>query len=173
VPTPKFEEKPVEPFSKEDIELVLKACDYCVDAHPENRRRFTMRRCAANRDHAIILTLLDTGLRASELCALKVGDAEMKTGKLEVKHGVLGGAKGRKGRAVFLGKATRRAVWRHLTGREDGEDQKAPLILNRGHRPFHADTLRILVTRIGRRAGVKDAHPHKFRHYAEFRTMPS
>ena len=45
VPTPKFEEKPVEPFSKEDIELVLKACDYCVEAHPENRRRFTMRRC--------------------------------------------------------------------------------------------------------------------------------
>jgi hypothetical protein len=33
----------------------------------------------------------------------------MKTGKLEVKHGVLGGAKDRKGRSVFLGKAARRA----------------------------------------------------------------
>ncbi len=91
VPAPKFEEKPVEPFTKEDIEQVLKVCDYCAEARTNDRRRFTMRRCTANRDHAMILTLLDTGLRASELCALKVGDLEMKTGKLEVKHGAAGG----------------------------------------------------------------------------------
>jgi len=31
--------------------------------------------------------LLDTGLRASELCSLKVGDVDMQTGKVEIKHG--------------------------------------------------------------------------------------
>lgn len=69
-----------------------------------------MRRATARRDQAIILTLLNTGLRASELSALKVGDVDLKTGKVLVKHGRLGGAKGGKGRTVYLGKAARRAV---------------------------------------------------------------
>ncbi len=35
-----------------------------------------MRRSTGHRDQAIILTLLDTGLRASELSALKVGNMD-------------------------------------------------------------------------------------------------
>jgi len=50
------------------------------------------------------LVLVDTGLRALELCSLKVGDVEIKRGKVEVKHGFEGGAKGGKGRMVYLGK---------------------------------------------------------------------
>ena len=164
VPAPRFQKTPVEPFTKEEVDKLLKACLYSREAKTVTRRAFVMRPAQAVRNQTIMLVLLDTGLRASELCALTIGDVDLKTGKVQVKHGLEGGAKGGKGRVVFLGKATRRAVWRYLTGREDGEDQKAPLFLNRGLRPFHADTLRILVTRIGRRAGVKDAHPHKFRH---------
>ena len=76
VPAPRFERAPVDPFSKEDVEALLKACKFSREANTTDRRRFTMRRHTARRDQAIILTLLDTGLRASELCSLKVGDVD-------------------------------------------------------------------------------------------------
>ena len=57
------------------------------------RKKFAMKRATAKRDRAIILTLLDTGLRASEICALTIGDLDSKTGRAEVKHGTAGAAK--------------------------------------------------------------------------------
>lgn len=100
IPAPKFEEAPVEPFTKEQIEALLKACESSKEVEPKDRRKFTMRRTTGRRDQAIILTLLDTGLRASELSALKVGDVDLKSGKVLVKHGRLGGAKGGKARSL-------------------------------------------------------------------------
>ena len=101
-----------------------------------------MWRTTARRDWAIILTLLDSGLRSSELCALAVGDLDLKTGRLEVKHGFLEAAKGVRGRTVFLGKATRRPLWGYLVERQDGEEADAPLFLGRYHRPMNPNSLR-------------------------------
>lgn len=164
VPAPHFEKPPIEAFSKEDIEHLLKASEFCKEAQTETRRKFTMRRATARRDRAIILTLLDTGLRASELCSLTVGDVEQKTGRVQVKHGILGGAKGGKGRTVFLGKATRAALWRYLAEREDGEDPNAPLFIGKFNRPMTKTTLRELIGALGQKASVKKCHPHRFRH---------
>jgi integrase/recombinase XerD len=104
VPVPKFTEPPVEPFEKEKIERLLKACDYCNEAYTNDRCKFIMRRPTARQDRAIVLTLLDTGLRATELCSLLIGNVDLTTGKVSVIHGVRGGAKGGKGRTVFVGK---------------------------------------------------------------------
>jgi integrase/recombinase XerD len=164
VAAPKFENAPVEPFTREDIETLLKACDYCQEAQTNNRRKFTMHRHTASRDRALILTLLDTGLRASELCALNIGDLDIKTGKVQIKHGVVGAAKGRKGRIVYLGKTARKAIWRYLANREDGEDPDAPLFINKFGRSFNRDTLRQVIHSLGTKAGIKKTHPHRFRH---------
>ncbi len=123
-----------------------------------------MRRPTAKRDRALILTLLDTGLRASELCALKIGDVDPKTGKVQIKHGLLGGAKGGKGRTVYLGKAVRRALWLYLSSRDDGEDPDAPLFIGKFNRPMNRDVLRQVIASLGEKAGVKNCHPHRFRH---------
>ena len=104
VPAPKFEKAPVEPFTKDEVELLLKACEFSVEVRPGDRRKYVMHRPADKRDQALILTLLDTGLRASEISALKIGDIDLKSGKVNVKHGRSGGAKGGKGRTVYLGK---------------------------------------------------------------------
>jgi integrase/recombinase XerD len=164
VPAPRFQNPPIEPFTQEDVQRMLKACTYSREADPVNRRRFVMRRPTANRDQAIILTLVDTGLRALELCSLKIEDFDPKRGKLEIKHGVQGGAKGGKGRSVYLGKTARAAVWRYLAGREDENEQDAPLFAVSRSRPFTPGSLRHLIKRTAERAGVKDAYPHKFRH---------
>jgi len=169
IPGPHFEKAPVEPFSKDDVDALLKACEFSREANTTERRRFRMRRVSANRDRAvgyngIILFLLDTGLRASELCSLKIDDVDQKTGKVQVKHGVLGGAKGGKGRTVFLGKAARRALWRYLAEREDGEDPHAPLFLGKFDHPLNKGALRHLVIDLGDKAQIKKCYPHRFRH---------
>jgi integrase/recombinase XerD len=164
VPLPKFEEPPIEPFTKEEVETLLKACETSKEVNDPDRRKFTMRRSTAKRDQALIMTLLDTGLRASELCSLKIGDVDLKTGKVLVKHGRLGGAKDGKGRTVFLGKTSRRVLWRYLAERTDGEDADAPLFLVRYDRPMNKIALRLQIVHLGQKAAIKKCHPHRFRH---------
>jgi len=151
---------------------LLKACEFCKEAKTTERWRFTMRRATAKRDRAIILTLLDTGLRASELCALKIGDVEQKTGRVHVKHGVSGGAKGGKGRAVFPGKAARHAVWRYLADREDSEDSDAPLFVDKVNHSLNKDALRHLISELGAKAQVKKCHPPSFSPHFQHHVSP-
>lgn len=164
VAPPKYNDPPVEAFSKDQVEALIKACEYSEEADTVLRRKFRMRRATARRDKAIILVLLDTGLRASELCALRVSDVELQNGKVHVRHGTAGGAKGGKGRFVYLGKVARRAVWRYLAEREDGRDPEAPLIVSRANRHFNKDALRQLIRSLGEKAGVSKCYPHRFRH---------
>jgi integrase/recombinase XerC/integrase/recombinase XerD len=81
VPSPKFKKKTIEPLTKKDIEALLKACTNTKLANTFYRETFNIRRPTSKRDRAIILTLLDTGLRVGELCSLLVGDFEMSSGK--------------------------------------------------------------------------------------------
>jgi integrase/recombinase XerD len=165
VPRPRVpEDPPVEPFKKEDIELLIKACDFCEEAETDRRRKFTMQRSTGKRDKAIVLALLDTGLRVGELCALRIEDVDLKSGRIQVQPGEAGKAKGGKGRIVFMGKSARRFLWRYLAEREDGEDPDAPLFLGKFRKPFNRDALRQLVNSLGAKAGVKKCHPHRFRH---------
>jgi integrase/recombinase XerD len=164
VPAPKFVDALVQPFTREEIEKLVKAAEFCNEANTTRRRRFVMRRPTARRDRALILVLLDTGLRASEVCALDVGDVDLKSGQVRVKHGDPGGAKGGKGRVVYLGKAARRALWRYLSSRADGADADAPLFVGKLHRRMDKGLLRQLIVRLGEKAGVAHAHPHRFRH---------
>jgi integrase/recombinase XerD len=164
ITAPKFPQHVIQTFSKEDIEKLIKACLFSRQAQTDDRKAFVMRRPSANRDQAIVLTLLDTGLRATELCSLTVGDLDLKTGKVNVRHGVGGGAKGGKGRITYMGKVTRKTVWRYLASREDGNDLKAPLFISSADRPFNRNSLRILIRRLGERVDIAHVHPHKFRH---------
>lgn len=164
IPAPKCKTAPVAAFSPEEITIILKACTYARESRPINRRSFVTRRPHAKRDEAMILFMLDTGVRASELCHLKIGEVDTRTGRVIIQHGDAGGAKGGKGRTVFIGKSTRRALWRYLVDREDRDDPEAPLFVNRGNRLFNPNSLRHMIVRLAEKAGVPDAHPHKFRH---------
>ena len=94
VKAPKVKMQPLEPASIEDLKIILNNCEsdyYGI------------------RDRAIILVLLDTGVRASELCQIEYDDLNPISGTIMIRH-----AKGGKFRNVFLGKKARRAVRKYL-----------------------------------------------------------
>jgi len=164
VQPPRFQPKPIEPLTREEVQAMVHACELAHPAVTNGRKSFQMRRRTRLRDVAVLMTLLDTGLRVSEVCALRIGDVDLKTGQVEIRHGPRGGAKGGKGRVVFLGKETRHYVWRYLASRESKGDLEAPLFAGAWDRPMTQNSLRLLVKSLAAKAGVRNCYPHKFRH---------
>lgn len=158
VPAPKAPITVIEPLTKDQVSSILKACDSTESASTCLRSRFTMRRTSALRDKPIVLTLLDAGIRASELCNLAIEDVDLASGRVLVRRG-----KGGKGRITYLGKAARRGVWRYLSQRGDTR-QDDPLFVTREDRLLNTDQLVKLFHRLGIRAGVPNLHPHRLRH---------
>ncbi len=80
-----------------------------------------------------------------------------------------GKRKGRdkKGRTVYFGKRTAKAIWRYLTPRLNDNGQNDPLFVAGPADdpcPLDPNHLRRLLKRTGDRANVPKAHPHRFRH---------
>ena len=137
VTMPKVAQKILPPFSGEDIEALLSVCQESKDPL---------------RDQAIVLCLLDTGLRAAEFVAMNVGDVD-KDGLVRV-HG-----KGMKDRYVHLGVSARKALLKYLAKRKARPGE--PLWLGPKGR-LTTSGLYQLCRRLGKKAGVH-CHPHRFR----------
>ncbi len=125
-------------------------------SHDDAKR--LMRAAMTARDRAIVLTLLDTGLRAREFVSLTVGDVDLTTGAVMVQHG-----KGGKGRTVYLGAKTRRILQRYLRLRGPVPDASPMWLSTTTGEGLTLNGLRLLLLRLGRRADVKHCHPHTFR----------
>jgi site-specific recombinase XerD len=80
---PAISDSLIETFTREDIEKLLQVCDRGQTW--KTRAETTSERATAIRDRAIILTLLDTGVRASELADMKFGDLNMSTNSIKVR----------------------------------------------------------------------------------------
>lgn len=143
IPCPKTNKNDTEPFSQQEIKALVKAV--------------VNKRISSLRNLAIILTLLDTGIRASELCMLSIGCYDPAIGKIEIKHG-----KGNKRRFVYLGANARKALWKYLINRSS--DSAAPLFSITHERQLNKRNLQKILERIGQKAGVKNVYPHRFRH---------
>ncbi len=146
VRSPRVDQELLEPVSMATVEALLKTCD---------------RSALGLRDKAMMLTLLDTGLRASELTALNIGDVDLDDGSVMVRR-----AKGRKGRVVFVGRQASRAIAAYLRTREDTAPL-APLWMahhRNGERTRLAyDGLRDTIKRRAKLANVKAPSLHSFR----------
>jgi len=149
---PKVQNEEGAPFTEDEVRRLVAA------VKPTKTKRATsgLRYVNALRDRAVILTLLDTGLRASELCALTIADVHLGTGRVTIT-----GGKGDRSRHVWLGSHARAAVWQYL--QERPTDPAAPLFAA-GDAPLQRRWLHRQLGNIGRRAGVDDCHPHRFRY---------
>jgi len=108
-----------------------------------------------DRDRAIFLTLLDTGVRASELCGIDLADVDFSTGAVTVRHG-----KGDKARTVFIGRKTRRALRAYLRTRTDN---CPALFVTRLDDRMAYTGLREILRRRARDAGLDGITLHSFR----------
>lgn len=158
VERPRWRRPVIEPYTRIEIAAMLEACGHNAPYPTRAGRSAQGVRPSALRDRAIILTLLDTGLRASELCGLAVGDFDAKRSQLHIRHG-----KGDKARLVYLGDSTAKALWRYLADRKT-KAAAAPLFTVSTERAFQRDNLRHMVQRCARRAGVLGCTLHRFRH---------
>jgi integrase/recombinase XerD len=159
---PKNNPKVIRPLSQDEVKSLLIAAERTKEANPGNRRSYTMRRPTADRDFAILFTLLDTGVRVGELARLTVGDVNLDTGEVNVEPYGESNRK-TKGRVVFVGKSALRAIWRYLANRDNPEAGE-PLVVTRNGQPMNRNSIRLLLVDMGKRAGVANVHPHRFRH---------
>lgn len=116
------------------------------------------------RDHALLLTLFQTGLRVSELTGLRRGDICLSRGAYLRCHG-----KGRKERSTPLTSQTA-AVLRSWMG-ELGGGPDSPLFPSRRHGPLSRDAVERLIGKYASAAAKrcpslhdKPISPHVFRH---------
>ena len=114
------------------------------------------------RDYTIILVLLDTGIRCSELTSLKVVDVNLKSRLLKV------WGKGSKERLVPIGANVQKALWKYLVRYrpEPATPRYDNVFLTRDGYPLTKDRVEAVVERYGRKARITGVRvsPHTFRH---------
>lgn len=114
--------------------------------------------CETERDKAILLFLVDTGLRASEFVRLDAADVDLAQGTVSVR-----GGKGGKDRTTYIGVNTRKQLQRYyLDAGRPAPHEPVWRSLKTGER-LTTSGLRRLLQRLGDAAGVKHCAPHTFR----------
>ena len=121
--------------------------------------------CKRERDRALVEFLYATGVRVSELCSLNVGDIDLY--KQEFK--VMG--KGRKERHLYISDVASFHLFRYLKWRTQKEGLTIEELAGRplfatAKKPYERLTVagvQYLVKQLGKKAGVGNVHPHRFR----------
>ena len=115
--------------------------------------------CGTLRDRALVEFLYSTGVRVSELVSLNVKDIEM--GKQEL---IVYG-KGSKERKTYLTDGAKFYLKRYLRTREQEglEDKPLFVTLDRPHDRLTVAGVQHMLRELGKRAGVENTHPHRFR----------
>ena len=143
VPMVRREQKVVQPFSADGIHQLLAA------ANPTTHVGCRMR--------AMIYFLLDTGVRSSELVSIHLDDVFFEQRRVRVLQG-----KGRKQRWTAISDVALDALREYLERYRNWED--GPLFKTVDGRPIPHHHMNVMFTRHGRKAGVTQVNPHRFRH---------
>jgi site-specific recombinase XerD len=150
-----IEDLPRFPQSMEQVKSAPKALDR-TEMHALVR---AVERYGDSRDQAIILVLLNTGLRVNELSELNLSDVEMseRKGKVVVRSG-----KGQKYREVPLNAEARRSLNAYLNDR--GEDNESALFLSQGESRLGTRGIQDVVGKYAHFAELENVTPHTLRH---------
>lgn len=157
VKAPDPEEPDIMPYSKEEIHAFLNSLERSKIYRRPGQRPMTNTARNTERNRAIILLLVDTGIRNEEMCTARLRDLDRRNQRLHVF------GKGAKERHVQFSSRTHQALWRYLALRPNA-NMGDPLFLLETDRPFNRHRLLDLMQTIGTRAGVMNVTIHRFRH---------
>jgi site-specific recombinase XerD len=143
---PKAPLKIVQPLSSDEIQTLVSA-----------QNPLTEIGC---RDIAILITLLDTGIRLSESASILFQDTHIEEGYLKVT------GKGNKERIVPIGALTQKMLWRYVFHfrPEPTTSLDNYLFLTLDGKHLLPNAVKLLLNRWGKRAGVPRLHAHLCRH---------
>jgi integrase/recombinase XerC len=141
---PHLPEQPVEVVRAEHLARLLKACE---------GRDFTSRR-----DTAIILLLVDTGMRRAECVGMTLDDVDLDQRIVWVV------GKGRRPRALPIGRKTAQALDRYVRVREGHRLAHLPHLWVGRNGPMTPSGVYQVVHDRARAAGLPAMHPHQLRH---------
>ncbi|WP_081660063.1 tyrosine-type recombinase/integrase [Mycolicibacterium iranicum] len=150
---PKIPSKVVEALTDEQLRALIKACQ---------GKSFRDRR-----DEALVRLMAETGLRASEVIGLAVGDVDLTRGLVTVRKG-----KGAKGRVAPFGPQTAASLDRYIRQRRAHKlaDTDA-LWLGVGGKTFAYFGLNDTLRNRAKAAGIEGFHLHLMRHTAATRWL--
>jgi len=136
----------MEPLKPEEIDKIIESID---------RKSRT-----GVRNHAILVTLLDSGLRASEVASVSLGNLNLKDGFIKVM------GKGSKERIVPIGEHVRMILWSYI---DKVRPEPTPLTCNNlflSHegKPITVNTVKLMFTRLAESSGIERLHAHLCRH---------
>jgi len=138
----------IKPYSLSEIQALLSVCHW---DYQHNAKFLGSRNCA------IVLVLLDTGLRLSELANMTFADMDTERGWIKVV------GKGSKERVVRIGKTAQKSLWRYLIYRPD--NARPEIWLTEEGKPLHGPGIQSMIDRLKRRAGINEkGRVHRFRY---------
>ena len=157
VQAPKPEIVNIVPYSEQDFRLMLSSLERSKKYSRPGKRISDHSVPHVERNRAILLLLLDCGLRNDELCHIKIHDLDRRNQRIYIF------GKGAIERHVPFSSRTGQALWRYLVTRGEVKANEPLFTLHNG-RAFNRYWLYNLIKSIGERAGVTDVTVHRFRH---------
>lgn len=112
------------------------------------------------RNYSIASTMLDSGLRASEVANIKLGNLNLVDGYAKVM------GKGSKERIVPLGKVVQKILWQYinLARPKPAMSDCENLFLSTTGYPITVNTIKLIFSRLAKISGVARLHAHLCRH---------
>jgi len=143
---PKAAIKIMEPLTPQEIKKVIGSI---------NKKSYS-----GERNRAVVVTLLDSGLRASELAGITLSNLNLQDGYIKIT------GKGDKERIVPIGKFVQMELLHYIERvrpKAYGSDCDK-LFLSQGGKPMTLNTVKMVFSRLAESSGVNRLHAHLCRH---------
>jgi len=154
IPRPRPEKRVIQPIPFAHVRLMLAAINKSAIYRRSARGSMQRSLPGAQKNYLIILLLLDTGMRVTELCEICCKDVDIREQAIHIF------GKGAKERIVPFSPKTAQAILRY----NKLDVPKARLLTNSAGNPTDRFSVAKMIARLCRRAGVPAYTPHVFRH---------